>query len=796
MQRSRRSAYTFFPLAHSSSAFRSGAAVAARGFARRWFRATLRPRRRKKRSSATTYVRVSRPWIYACSSSLRSHAVHVPVACEHLLNTRSPCLPLGGRMRRRPAGWASQWVPLYGHAAVTRAGEVEEPTQPTAHRPEIAVRCPETRGVPGERKIRRAQSAGTVRAGVEVSRSPYRNSPARFDATQGCSSFTANCVKGSTESLTRRERLDAVKARVEAKRSQYGGSSSSDDEEDVTWRENSKESKAYQEPNNMVRRAGAVTPLTVTTTFQGPAAPVQPSPQDSGVSSQSVASSPSLGRAPTPPPRRTPSRALTRESSLLASKPRRHSASFEQWRMEDSGIGSERKDSSSFYSYADLTPAHGVKARVRGPAYSYTDQAPVRPDSAGAYMSDPQRTDMRFFGLAPGHRRASISAESRIREVFPPPVPRQRPVTGNTSSLEAARRRLDDVIQRERDRRSSANLETALNELEEIYNSLRLNEDEDLLFRAERRDLPTKFQLNRPGADTVLPEVAYPLKRSCSDDMSFITGLRQRAPSFRRSAIPDKVADDLANRRLAQPQPPARNGAHTPPPRKDVSYMLCSAAFTPSLHVHPALMDVSLAGEPDIEKDDMCYRNYTQADALRVPPPHPPFGIPLVPTQGTACDYIRARPPDAPRPLTRPKVHPDLVRDDMAFRNLRKDPAVSLAARRATRALSVSVGFKSTSPSDKQHDKSQSMTSIMEALQKESQRWKRLDEGVTHAPSSSPGANNHVPNNGPDWSAARQRGKIVPMEDCQLDALLASLTPPPVPTPGERRLRTGVRIPA
>ncbi|KAL3223849.1 hypothetical protein MRX96_027154 [Rhipicephalus microplus] len=546
----------------------------------------------------------------------------------------------------------------------------------------------------------------------------------------------------------------------------------------------------------MVRRAGAVTPLTVTTTFQGPAAPVQPSPQDSGVSSQSVASSPSLGRAPTPPPRRTPSRALTRESSLLASKPRRHSASFEQWRMEDSGIGSERKDSSSFYSYADLTPAHGVKARVRGPAYSYTDQAPVRPDSAGAYMSDPQRTDMRFFGLAPGHRRASISAESRIREVFPPPVPRQRPVTGNTSSLEAARRRLDDVIQRERDRRSSANLETALNELEEIYNSLRLNEDEDLLFRAERRDLPTKFQLNRPGADTVLPEVAYPLKRSCSDDMSFITGLRQRAPSFRRSAIPDKVADDLANRRLAQPQPPARNGAHTPPPRKDVSYMLCSAAFTPSLHVHPALMDVSLAGEPDIEKDDMCYRNYTQADALRVPPPHPPFGIPLVPTQGTACDYIRARPPDAPRPLTRPKVHPDLVRDDMAFRNLRKDPAVSLAARRATRALSVSVGFKSTSPSDKQHDKSQSMTSIMEALQKESQRWKRLDEGVTHAPSSSPGANNHVPNNGPDWSAARQRGKIVPMEDCQLDALLASLTPPPVPTPGERRLRTGVRIPA
>ncbi|XP_077555685.1 uncharacterized protein LOC144170045 isoform X2 [Haemaphysalis longicornis] len=648
-------------------------------------------------------------------------------------------------------------------------------------------------------------------AGVEAPRSSVRNSPARFDAASGGANFSASCVKGSNESLTRRERLEAVKARVEAQRSRYGGSSSSDDEEDVTWRDNGKvtrprrksressapprpsapvwqESRAYQEPM-MVRRAGAVTPLTVTTTFQGPAAPVQPSPQDSGVSSQSVASSPSLGRAPTPPPRRTPSRALTRDSSLLAAKPRRHSASFDQWRLDDSGIGSERKD--SFYSYADLTPAHGIKARIRGPAYSYTDQAPLRSDSSGAYMSDPQRTDMRFFGLAPRHRRASISAEvldltprsetpprrprplsmvaEKTRDV-PPPVPRQRPVTGSTNSLEAARRRLDDVIQRERERRSSANLETALNELEEIYKSLRLNEDEDLLFRAERRDLPTKFQLNRPTADTILPDVAYPLKRSCSDDMSFISSLRQRAPSFRRSAIPDKVMDDLAYRRLVQPTPPARNGARTPPPH------------------------LTLAGEPDIEKDDMSYRNYTQADAVRVPPPQPPFGIPLLPTQGTACDYLRARPSDAPRPLTRPKVHPDLVRDDMAYRNLRKDPAVSLAARRSARALSISVSSDAVSPSDKQ-DKSQSMTSIMEALQRESQRWKRLDEGVPQTPSSAPGTN-HRAANGPDWSAARQRGRIVPMEDRQLDALLASLTPPPVSTPGERRLTAGVRIPA
>lgn len=669
---------------------------------------------------------------------------------------------------------------------------------------------------------------------VDLPRSSVRNSPVRSSDGRRQLLEGHHSTKGSTESLSRRERLEAVKARVEAQRSKYGGSSS-DEEEDKegSWKKSDaektrrrsreatpltklgpvwQESKAYQDPN-MVRRASPATPLTVTTTFRGSPAPIQPSPQDSGVSSQSVASSPSLGRAPTPPPRRSQSRAMTRETLLLAAKPRRHSASFDNnGRYDDSGFGSERKE--SFYSYADLTPTYGVKARARRSAYSYTDQAPAVPDSTGAYMSDPQRPDGTFYGLTPRHRRASISAEildlvpksdtpprrprplsmvvEKTRDV-PPPVPRQKPLAGNTSSLEAARRRLDDVMQRERERRSSANLETALNELEEIYQSLRLNEDEDLLYRAERRDLPTKFQLNRPDSNTTFSDSSNRLERSCSDDLSCISGHpRQRAPSFRRSAVPDKVMDDLAYRRMVQqPPPPTRNGVRSPTPRKDISYMLCSAAFTSSIQVDPALVDFRLAKEPDVEKDDMSYRNYTQADAYRVPPPQPPFGIPLLPTQGTSCDYLRARPTDAPRPLTRPKVHPDLVRDDMAYRNLRKDPAVSLAARRATRALSVNVNSSRRDSADKR-DKSQSMTSIMEALQKESQRWKRLDETVQPlSVSSSPGSNLR---HGPDWAAARQRSRIVPMEDSQLDALLASLTPPAV-APGEGLL-AGVRIPA
>jgi hypothetical protein len=82
--------------------------------------------------------------------------------------------------------------------------------------------------------------------------------------------------------------------------------------------------------------------------------------------------------------------------------------------------------------------------------------------------------------------------------------------------------------------------------------------------------------------------------------------------------------------------------------------------------------------EPDVIYDDVAYRQIRQANkSLRVAEPQPPFGIPLGPvTPASPSDYLHSSvTPEQMdlRPLLHPTKYPDLVRDDLAFRNLRKD---------------------------------------------------------------------------------------------------------------------------
>jgi len=192
--------------------------------------------------------------------------------------------------------------------------------------------------------------------------------------------------------------------------------------------------------------------------------------------------------------------------------------------------------------------------------------------------------------------------------------------------------------------RKSSNLDDALSELEAIYKSLHLG-DEDLLDRADQRDSDERLER-----------------------------------WHRKSCNPDRISDDMAYRRLNQ----SDRSPCSPDPRSIVSqsgsYLLVSTALSPSQspsadrdRLHPNVYPVS--PEPDVTLDDVVYRTVRQANStLKVPEHQPPFGIPLGPiTPGANSDYLHANPGDRYRPVWIPRKTPDVVKDDLAFRNLRKD---------------------------------------------------------------------------------------------------------------------------
>ncbi|XP_035907711.1 uncharacterized protein LOC118510245 isoform X4 [Anopheles stephensi] len=165
-----------------------------------------------------------------------------------------------------------------------------------------------------------------------------------------------------------------------------------------------------------------------------------------------------------------------------------------------------------------------------------------------------------------------------------PPAPPMRTISKRNSCSEEELAR----------KRKSANLEEAINELEAIYKSLKLS-DEDLLERAERRDLPTP------------------------------TGFSQRARHYRYDA---EAEEERAK------------------------------------------------AEPDLQLDDLSYRSIKRANSsIKAPDTQPPFGIPVGPIPPSpSTDYLTVQAPvKQTKPRFQPQRSPDLVADDLAFRQLRKD---------------------------------------------------------------------------------------------------------------------------
>lgn len=213
-------------------------------------------------------------------------------------------------------------------------------------------------------------------------------------------------------------------------------------------------------------------------------------------------------------------------------------------------------------------------------------------------------------------------------------------------------------------RRSSKNLEEALTELEAIYNSLRLG-DEDLLDRAERRSME---EFNQKQGKSEL-------------DATVIT-----------PDSPDRTKDDMAYRRMNPKERPTSlldiAGQST---LSSISYLIASPVLSrrdsaddlvrlPSAHL-------SRRDEPDVTRDDVLFRSINHANnTLRIIDPQPPFGIPLGPvTAATESDYLHTTPTKSEQPRSPyiPQCEPDVVTDDLAYRALRKDAV-------ATRNVDVS----------------------------------------------------------------------------------------------------------
>jgi hypothetical protein len=216
----------------------------------------------------------------------------------------------------------------------------------------------------------------------------------------------------------------------------------------------------------------------------------------------------------------------------------------------------------------------------------------------------------------------------------------------------------DETLER---RRSSRNLEEALSELEAIYNSLRLG-DEELLDRAERRSMEelSLKQKSRKELDAITAITTDSLDRT-KDDMAY----RRMHPKERPTSLSD-IAGQLTLSKISYLI------ASPVLSRKDSADDLARFA------AYPLRRD-----EPDITRDDVVFRSINHANnTLRIIDPQPPFGIPLGPvTAATESDYLHTTPtkPEQPRSPYIPQCEPDVVTDDLAYRSLRKD---AIAAQR------------------------------------------------------------------------------------------------------------------
>nr|CAI5860870.1 unnamed protein product [Callosobruchus analis] len=242
----------------------------------------------------------------------------------------------------------------------------------------------------------------------------------------------------------------------------------------------------------------------------------------------------------------------------------------------------------------------------------------------------------------------------------------ESPKQNEEPSLDSANSNLEPNDQ---DSKKPTNLEDALNELEEIYNSLKLG-DEDLLERAEQRE--KEAQANY--INDLYPNYSA---RGALSDSSFSYEPYHAVASPRKKRLTRKERsanikdDDMAFRKFYRKRSTTINDPQSVVAK--VSYLMTSPM---NMNDFEDELLHNTSKEPDITHDDVLYRNIKHANtSLKVLEPQPPFGIPLGPIAvASSNDYLHAKSESIVyKPLFKHKKIPDIIKDDLAFRNLRKD---------------------------------------------------------------------------------------------------------------------------
>lgn len=339
--------------------------------------------------------------------------------------------------------------------------------------------------------------------------------------------------------------------------------------------------------------------------------------------------------------------------------------------------------------------------------------------------------------------------------------------------------------------RKSKNLEEALNELEAIYNSLRLG-DEDLLERAEQQELSAVAeQLKEKSANKSWKSSCGTVSDSSYSYDPLDDERVRKKGSHRRSRDADLKHDDMAYRKLNK----ERFATISDPQSviSSVSYLLTTPSYNDLEDSNVEQQKTRSKGkEPDITLDDVVYRNIKHANnTLKVIDPQPPFGIPLGPVSPAAnSDYLHAVPE-----TTTVKRHkePDIVKDDLAFRNLRKDdnkePALPpltgedfinnnttksdmnfMKKKRAVRSLSANISnfiqdrrkpFLNDEVDVSRHSSNQSLADIADAMEIARQVLKEKENRINATRrgflSDTDASRTHLELNSPESTVSRKR---------------------------------------